>query len=67
MGKTNLDESTFFKLSKAVEDGDPNGMFTTEEGVPLKAKLTGSFNEIPSREDILEPFNEQLIVELYSK
>ena len=32
-----------------------------------KAKLTGSFNEFPNREDILEPFNEQLIVELYSK
>tara|TARA_B100000530_G_scaffold5382_1_gene4603 strand:- start:735 stop:1346 length:612 start_codon:yes stop_codon:yes gene_type:complete len=32
-----------------------------------KAKLTGSFNEIPKREEVLEPFNEQLVVELYSK
>ena len=32
-----------------------------------KAKLTGSFDETPKREDILEPFNEQLVVELYSK
>jgi len=32
-----------------------------------KAKLMGSFIEIPNRDDILEPFNEQLVVELYSK
>ena len=32
-----------------------------------KAKLMGSFIEIPKREDVLEPFNEQLVVELYSK
>ena len=32
-----------------------------------KAKLTGSFIEIPKREDIVEPINEQLVVELYSK
>tara|TARA_X000001036_G_scaffold252574_1_gene235084 strand:- start:21956 stop:22570 length:615 start_codon:yes stop_codon:yes gene_type:complete len=32
-----------------------------------KAKLMGSFIETPKREDILEPFNEQLVVELYSK
>jgi small subunit ribosomal protein S4 len=32
-----------------------------------KAKLTGSFIEIPKREEVLEPFNEQLVVELYSK
>ena len=32
-----------------------------------KAKLMGSFNEVPKREDVLEPFNEQLVVELYSK
>lgn len=30
------------KIVVLIEDGDPNGMFTTEEGVPLKAKLTGS-------------------------
>ena len=32
-----------------------------------KAKLLGSFIECPKREDILEPINEQLVVELYSK
>ena len=32
-----------------------------------KAKLTGSFIETPKREDIVEPINEQLVVELYSK
>ena len=32
-----------------------------------KAKLMGNFIENPNREDILEPFNEQLVVELYSK
>ena len=32
-----------------------------------KAKLMGSFIEVPKREDVLEPFNEQLVVELYSK
>ena len=32
-----------------------------------KAKLKGSFIEFPKREDILEPINEQLVVELYSK
>ena len=32
-----------------------------------KAKLMGSFIEFPKREDIIEPFNEQLVVELYSK
>jgi len=32
-----------------------------------KAKLMGSFIEIPKREDVTEPINEQLVVELYSK
>ena len=32
-----------------------------------KAKLLGCFIEIPKREDITEPINEQLVVELYSK
>ena len=32
-----------------------------------KAKLSGSFMEIPKREDVTEPINEQLVVELYSK
>ena len=32
-----------------------------------KAKLSGTFDEIPDRDQILEPINEQLVVELYSK
>ena len=32
-----------------------------------KAKLSGTFSEIPDRDQILEPINEQLVVELYSK
>ena len=32
-----------------------------------KSMLKGSFNSIPEREDIPEPINEQLVVELYSK
>ena len=32
-----------------------------------KAKLMGTFVEVPSREDVAEPINEQLVVELYSK
>ena len=32
-----------------------------------KSQLSGVFNELPEREDIPEPVNEQLVVELYSK
>ena len=32
-----------------------------------KAKLTGSFESIPERDQIEEPVEEQLVVELYSK
>ena len=32
-----------------------------------KGQLSGVFNELPEREDIPEPVNEQLVVELYSK
>ena len=32
-----------------------------------KAKLSGTFDETPDRDQILEPINEQLVVELYSK
>ena len=32
-----------------------------------KAKLVGIFDEVPDREQISEPVNEQLVVELYSK
>ena len=32
-----------------------------------KAKMIGYFESVPEREQILEPINEQLVVELYSK
>lgn len=32
-----------------------------------KAKMAGYFETVPEREQILEPINEQLVVELYSK
>jgi len=32
-----------------------------------KAKMTGVFESIPERDQIPEPLNEQLVVELYSK
>ena len=32
-----------------------------------KGQLSGVFNKLPEREDIPEPVNEQLVVELYSK
>ena len=32
-----------------------------------KAKLLGTFNNVPERDEIPEPVNEQLVVELYSK
>ena len=32
-----------------------------------KAKLSGAFESVPERDEIPEPLNEQLVVELYSK
>ena len=32
-----------------------------------KAKLTGTFIDVPERLQVEEPFNEQLVIELYSK
>ena len=32
-----------------------------------KSKLNGIFNQSPKRDEIPEAFNEQLVVELYSK
>ncbi|MDD3807629.1 MAG: 30S ribosomal protein S4, partial [Candidatus Marinimicrobia bacterium] len=45
---------------------------TREENTPKwlkldKAKLSGEILHFPEREEVLEEFNEQLIVELYSK
>ena len=32
-----------------------------------KAKLTGNFLSVPERSQVEEPFDEQLVIELYSK
>ena len=32
-----------------------------------KSKLNGTFNNLPTRDEIPETVNEQLVVELYSK
>ena len=32
-----------------------------------KAKLIGTFVDAPERSQVVEPFNEQLVIELYSK
>ena len=32
-----------------------------------KAKLVGTFLSVPERSQVEEPFNEQLVIELYSK
>ena len=32
-----------------------------------KAKLIGTFVDVPERSQVVEPFNEQLVIELYSK
>ena len=32
-----------------------------------KSNLKGTFMQVPEREQIVEPINEQLVVELYSK
>ena len=40
--------------------------FNTNETLD-KSKLIGTFDKVPTRDEISEPLNEQLVVELYSK
>ena len=47
---------------KRIQGDDVNSWLSLD-----KAKLVGTFEEIPDREQIIEPINEQLVVELYSK
>ena len=47
---------------KRVQIDDENSWLSLD-----KAKLVGTFEDIPEREQIIEPINEQLVVELYSK
>ena len=52
----------FQESMRRVQGDNPTPWLTLD-----KAKLLGVFDRIPEREDIIEPINEQLVVELYSK
>lgn len=52
----------FHDSMRKIEGDNPSPWLTID-----KAKLAGSFDGIPERDQIPEPFNEQLVVELYSK
>ena len=43
------------------------GESITKKALLDKAKLMGTFETVPERDEIPEPVNEQLVVELYSK
>ncbi len=47
---------------RSVQGDNPKPWLTLD-----KAKLTGIFNAHPERDQIEEPVEEQLVVELYSK
>ena len=47
---------------RRIEGDNPMPWLTLD-----KAKLSGSFESVPSRDEIPEPVNEQLVVELYAK
>ena len=52
----------FQESMRRIDEDNPMEWLTLD-----KAKLIGTFNEIPDRDRITEPINEQLVVELYSK
>ena len=52
----------FLNSMRRIKSDNPMPWLTLD-----KSKLKGSFDKIPTREEILEPLNEQLVVELYSK
>jgi len=47
---------------RSVQGDNPRQWLTLD-----KAKLTGTFDSVPERDQIEEPIEEQLVVELYSK
>ena len=47
---------------RRIKGDHPSPWLTIDKG-----QLSGTFNKLPEREDIPEPVNEQLVVELYSK
>ena len=54
--------SMFQESMRRIQGDNPTDWLTLDKG-----KLRGVFNETPERSQILEPINEQLVVELYSK
>ena len=54
--------SIFLDSMRRIKNDNPMPWLTLD-----KSKLTGVFDKSPVREEITEPVNEQLVVELYSK
>ena len=54
--------SIFQESMRRIQGDNPMPWLTLN-----KSKLTGIFDQVPEREQIIEPLNEQLVVELYSK
>ena len=52
----------FQESMRRIQGDNPTPWLTIDKG-----KLNGTFNSLPDREEIPEPINEQLVVELYSK
>jgi len=52
----------FLESMRRVKSDNPMPWLTLD-----KSKLTGIYDKLPIREEITEPLNEQLVVELYSK
>jgi len=52
----------FQESMRSVQGDNPRSWLTLD-----KAKLTGTFDSVPERDQIEEPIEEQLVVELYSK
>jgi len=54
--------SMFVESMRRIQGDNPSPWLTLD-----KSKLKGSFDQVPERDQIIEPVNEQLVVELYSK
>jgi len=52
----------FLNSMRRIKSDNPMPWLTLD-----KSKLRGTFDKPPTRDEILEPLNEQLVVELYSK
>tara|TARA_A100001015_G_scaffold268122_1_gene318730 strand:- start:1243 stop:1854 length:612 start_codon:yes stop_codon:yes gene_type:complete len=52
----------FLNSMRRIKSDNPMPWLTLD-----KSKLIGTFDKVPTRDEISEPLNEQLVVELYSK